>query len=100
KEETMRTSIAACLSISMVLGCGDQALAQTAQVSHTLRWLEVDALTNTPVTNPNGVLEPGEGARIIMDTSFTPPAGSAHAYSYPEPGGVGILKGFGGSGFN
>jgi hypothetical protein len=44
----------------------------------TLSWsfTEVYAGTNTPVANPNGIIEPGEAARIALTVSYTPVAGT------------------------
>lgn len=69
------------------------AAAQTA--THTIDWIEVYANSNTPVANPNGVIEPGEAALLRVSVSFDPPVGSQLIY----PGGVGAVAGFGGSAF-
>jgi hypothetical protein len=80
------------LCIAAPLALAAAATAQTGQVTHTLRWMEVNPATNTPVPNPNGILEPGEGARIMLDLSFTPQVGSPLAYGSP-PTNVGVVRG-------
>jgi hypothetical protein len=48
------------------------AHAQVPEVVHTLTWSEVDASTGAFVSNPNGIIEPGEAAMIRVSVSFTP----------------------------
>jgi hypothetical protein len=60
-------------------------------VTHTWRWVEVEAGTTTPVPNPNGVLESGESAMVFLDISYSPAAGSPHTSTF----GTGTLRGFG-----
>ena len=70
------------------------ALAQLPHTTRTLDWLEVVAGSSTLVPNPNGVLDPGEGALIRLWLSFTPSVGSPVTYSFPPPGGVAPVAGF------
>jgi hypothetical protein len=87
------------LCIAAPLALASAATAQTGHITHTLRWIEVDPATNTPVPNPNGILEPGEAARITLDISFTPQVGSPHAYGSP-PTNIGVLRGIRGDIFD
>ncbi len=74
--------------------------AQLLQFDLTLSWSEVVAGTNVPVASPNGFLEPGEGARIGLTVSFSPPVGTPVPYQQPAPGGVAPNAGFWGVGFS
>lgn len=58
---------------------------QTPNVTGTLAWTEVVAGTNNPVASPNGVLDPGEGARVAITFEFTP-VGTPVTYQFPSPG--------------
>lgn len=49
---------------------------QWPSIVRTLDWVEVYTGTNTPVANPNGILEPGESARLMVSASYSPPAGT------------------------
>jgi hypothetical protein len=69
--------------------------AAQERVDYTLSFIEVLASTNAPVPNPNGVLEPGEAARIAISVSFTPPVGTTVTYPTPPPPGYGTMAGFG-----
>jgi hypothetical protein len=51
-------------------------LAQPLTMYHHLSFTEVDAVTGLPIANPNGILEPGEGARIALSISFDPSVGT------------------------
>jgi len=75
------------------------ATAQTAQVDFTLAWAEVYAGSNLPVGNPNGMLDPGEAARISISAAFTP-VGAPVVYQFPSPGGVAPVAGLSASTFN
>lgn len=52
---------------------------------HTLAWSEVHAGTFAPVSNPNGILEPGEAALFRFSVSFTE-VGANVPYQLPQPG--------------
>jgi hypothetical protein len=71
------------------------AAAQQVHINHTLTFLEVTAGTNTPVANPDGVLQPGEAARLQISVSFTPLVGGTVAYTPPPPPGIGVVAGLG-----
>jgi len=58
------------------------SLAQTVSVQHVVRWTEVDAQTSIPVSTPNMILEPGEGALLEIDVEFSPPFGGQVAPSW------------------
>jgi hypothetical protein len=66
-----------------------------AQEAITLHWSfsEVVAGTTAPVSNPNGVIEPGESARISMTVSFAPPVGTIMTYTPPPGPGFGPVAG-------
>jgi hypothetical protein len=67
--------------------------AQLGFIVHRLDWREVDVGTNLPVASPNGVIEPGERARILLTAQFTPPVGTQ--VSFPTiPTGSGTVMGF------
>lgn len=74
-------------------GCATVALAQGELVTYSWRFVEVVEGTNTPVASPNGMLQPGEAARLTLDVSFTPPVGSTVTYNPPPPPGVGTVAG-------
>jgi hypothetical protein len=57
--------------------------------------VEVHAGTNTPVANPNGLLEPGEALRFELTLSFDPPVGSPASWTPPPGSGSGIIAGLG-----
>jgi hypothetical protein len=65
----------ALVCLTWFLG-GSGVYGQQPMVTVSLGFTEVVAGTNTPVPNPNGVLEPGEAALIEMSIAFTPPVGS------------------------
>lgn len=74
------------------ISCGP-ALAQGELVTYSWRFVEVVAGTNTAVASPNGMLQPGEAARLTLDASFTPSVGSTVVYNPPPPPGVGTVVG-------
>jgi hypothetical protein len=76
----------------VVLALG-AAIAQGQSPVVTLTWsfTEVYAGTNTPVANPNGIIEPGEAARIELNVSYIPVAGTA----FQATGGPATISGFG-----
>jgi hypothetical protein len=54
---------------------------------------EVYAGTTTPVANPNGLIEPGEGVLFQLTVNFAPPVGSVLP-GFPPPATVAGLGGF------
>jgi hypothetical protein len=80
----------------LVLSLTTAAAAQES-VNFTLKWLEVVAGTTTPVANPNGIVEPGEAARIAITATILPGIGMPANYPAPPgPGsGTGTIAGFG-----
>jgi hypothetical protein len=84
------------LPMAVLLLAGSEALSQQIAVGEvTAIWsfVEVIAGTNTPVANPNGALEPGEGARLVLSLAYSPPAGTLVNYSPPPGTGVGAVAG-------
>jgi hypothetical protein len=82
--------------MSVVLLAASSAAAQQIRVGEVeVLWnfVEVIAGTNTPVTHPNGVIEPGEGARLELTIQYSPPAGTVVNYSAPPGSGVGQVAG-------
>lgn len=75
------------------------AWAQIAQMSHSLSWVEVYAGTDDPVSVPDGILQPGEAARLSVTLSFTP-VGTPVVYQSPPPGGVAPVAGLEGTVFD
>jgi hypothetical protein len=78
------------------------ALAATAHVTAqelvTFHWsfTEVVANSTTPATGPlagNGLIDPGEAARIALMISFSPPSGSPATYTPPPGTGQGTIGG-------
>jgi hypothetical protein len=67
-------------------------------VTYTLTWTEVSAVAPYgPVGNPNGQLEPGEGARFAFTANMSPAPGTAITYStsfLTGSAGAGIVGGF------
>jgi hypothetical protein len=51
-----------------------------------LSWTEVDAITGEPVARPNGVLNPGESARIALSASYIPIGTPVPQPPAPGPG--------------
>lgn len=83
-------ALAAALAAALLL-CPASLCAQSGQVVHSLNWIEVNG-ANEPVPNPNGVLEPGEGARLIVTATYAPSFGSQLS-QWPVPGGIATVKG-------
>ncbi|MFN0134391.1 MAG: hypothetical protein ACKVW3_17900 [Phycisphaerales bacterium] len=75
------------------MSIASSALAQGELVTSSLRFAEVLAGTSTPVASPNGLIEPGEGVRLILDVSFSPSVGSTTTYPTPPPPGIGTIAG-------
>lgn len=80
----MRTVTAALLLSLTGLASAQVFLDDYAFVYHHLHWREVDAATNQPVANPNGIIVPGEAAHVWLTASFWPPVGTA----VPQPPAV------------
>jgi len=64
-------------------------------VIYQFSFVEVLAGTSTPVPSPNGVVEPGEGARILFSAGFVPGVGSPVTYQAPPAPGFGTVAGLG-----
>jgi hypothetical protein len=64
------------ISLFLVLCAGASADAQQATFQHPFTTIEVLAGTTTPVANPNGLIEPGEGVLFELNLGFTPPVGT------------------------
>jgi hypothetical protein len=86
------------LVLTLVAGSTAAAPAQEVFVVN-YSWLEVIAGSITPVPAPNGVLEPGEGARIRVGVEAringTSAVGQTTTFTNPAPGGVGTIRGLG-----
>jgi hypothetical protein len=90
----MKTRVALALAAASGLAATVQA-QELIRVSYT--WNEVVGLTTTPVTNPNSVLDPGEGARINLTIQAlingTSAVGQTTSYTPPPPPGSGTVRG-------
>lgn len=81
-------------TVVFALGVAPPAsFGQPELVSSSLRFAEVLAGTATPVASPNGLIEPGEGVRLILDVGFSPAVGTTTTYTPPPPPGVGTIAG-------
>jgi hypothetical protein len=73
-------------------------------ITYNLAWQEVSAVAPyAPVLNPNGILEPGEGARFNFNGTLNVAPGTAITYSStlnPGSSGSGFLGGFWGGNLN
>ena len=80
-----------------ILAAAGLATAVQAQesVTYTVTWTEVTAGTGNAVTNPNGQIDPGEGARIAVAVNITPAIGTTSTYTPPPPPGTGTIAGLG-----
>lgn len=87
-------NVRAALAVFALAGLPAAAGAQET-ITYTLSWIEVVASTSTPVPNPNGVVEPGEGARVRITTLITPGVGSIVTYQAPPAPGHGTIAGMG-----
>jgi uncharacterized protein (TIGR03382 family) len=78
-----------------IVALAGTAFAAQAQEMVTFSWAftEVLANTTTPVANPNGLIEPGEGAELRLSVSFTPAVGGAITYTPPPGTGNGTVGG-------
>jgi hypothetical protein len=88
----------ATIALAAIAGLAAPAMAQeTVVVSYS--WSEVIAGTLTPVSSPNSILEPGEGARIGINVyqtiNGTNAVGETTTYTPPPPPGVGTNAGTG-----
>jgi hypothetical protein len=79
-------------SMIVLVPCAAAQAQTVPELVATLAWTEVYAGTNTPVANPNGILEPGEGALLRVSVAFTA-VGTAAPFQFPAPGGVGEIAG-------
>ncbi len=68
-------------------------LAQSTFANFALSWSEVDASTHLPISNSNGILEPGEAAKLSFSVAFSPigtvvqvPAGTATVSGFARTG--------------
>lgn len=71
------------------------AAASAQQGRFTFTFVEVTAATNTPVPSPDGILEPGEAARIELMTTILPGIGAPATYMPPPAPGNGTIAGLG-----
>jgi hypothetical protein len=91
-------SILAALGASSSLACAQAQSNPPVTVTYHLSWTEVSATAPyAPVATPNGLLEPGEGARFAFNASYTP--GHGTPLTYPTSllagsSGAGTLGGF------
>lgn len=85
-------NVRAALAVFTLAGL--PAIAQE-RVNYSLDWYEVVANTSTPVASPNGVLEPGEGARLAVTVTISPGVGSVATYVPPPWPGSGTIAGLG-----
>lgn len=81
----------ACLSIACLPSL---AIGQVGYSHLSLRWMEVFVSGHNPVPNPNGILEPGEAARVGISVEFTP-VGT----TFPNGPGTQTVAGFAFTGF-
>ena len=89
----------ATLTLALAAGVAAPVIAQEQFLVH-YSWQEVIAGTTNPVGAPsNGVLDPGEGARIRLGVTAhingTNAVGQTAIYTNPAPGGIGTVKGIG-----
>src|ERR1700752_5463526 len=82
------------LGIAAVAGLDAAASAQESVV-FTYSFVETLVGTSTPVTGPNGFIEPGESARIFLTTRVVPDIGATVSYPPPPPPGSGTIAGLG-----
>lgn len=86
----------AVLALATVSGLAASAQAQEL-IRASYSWQEVVGLTTTAVTNPNSVLDVGEGARITVNlqalVNGTSAIGQTTTYTPPPPPGNGTIRG-------
>lgn len=79
--------------------CSAAAIAAPAHgqetITYSWTWSEVLANTSTPVAAPNGMVEPGEGARLALTVTISPGIGTPATYQPPPPPGFGTIAGLG-----
>lgn len=88
----MNQLIRHCVPVAAMFLAAGSAQAQEL-ASYSLTFTEVVAGTNTPVASPNGLIEPGEGARLSLTIEFSPPVGSTITYTPPPLPGTGTVAG-------
>lgn len=71
------------ITLSVLAICTSACFAQQGLITHSWTTTEVLAASNTPVTNPNGVIELGEGMRLSVTISYTPPFGTVVTFQAP-----------------
>jgi hypothetical protein len=90
-------SILATLGAAAPLALAQAQSNPPVTVTYHLSWVEASATAPyAPVANPNGMLEPGEGARFTFYASFDPPPGTPLTYPAsltPGSAGAGLLGG-------
>jgi len=97
REPLIKREWLVCVVGTLVPACA--AFSQIPHADHALNWTEVIAGTSAPVSSPNGMLDPGEGALVGLSVSFTP-VGTPVFYQSPLPGGTAPVAGFRGVGFS
>ncbi len=90
----MRVCASCAIVVATVLWSSCSSFSQAPHVTGTLIWREVIAGSNIPIAQPNGLLEPGEGALVVLSLSFSPPVGTPVPYQTPAPGGIAPVAGF------
>lgn len=97
---TSRTKQRVCGSGLLCLVPAATCVAQSdppVTITYHLTFTEVSAQAPyAPVASPNGLIEPGEGARFEINASMSPPPGTAVTYSptYVSSAGSGYVGGF------
>jgi hypothetical protein len=77
-----------------VAGSTAPAIAQDELVTYSWSFLEVVAGSvgqSTPVTSPNGLVEPGEAVRFQLTITISPGIGATITYPPPPPPGTGTV---------
>jgi len=82
----------AAVALVALAGLPAAGIAQDS-ITYSWAWFEVVANTSTPVSSPNGMVEPGEGVRLSLTALITPGIGSVVTYQSPPPPGYGRLAG-------
>jgi hypothetical protein len=79
------------------LACAQAQTTPPITVTYHLTWIEASAAAPyAPVPNPNGILEPGEGARFAINASFDPGPGTPVTFPAtlnPGSAGSGVIGG-------
>jgi hypothetical protein len=92
----MRLFSRSVFTLAATAGLPAAAAAQEL-IRVTYSWQEVAGLTTTPVTNPNSILDPGEGARISLQLDAlingSNAVGQTTTYTPPPPPGAGTVRG-------